>query len=59
MLQARAGNQALDAVQAWRAARVAWPALPAVQLLIALNRVPEAVAPLKTLDRPRRRRQRC
>ena len=50
-LQARAGNQALDAVQAWRAA---WPesrdALRyQVQLLIALNRVPEAVAPLKTL----------
>jgi tetratricopeptide (TPR) repeat protein len=50
-LQARAGNQALDAVQAWRAD---WPrsrdALRyQVQLLIALNRLPEAVAPLKTL----------
>lgn len=50
-LQARAGNQALVAVQAWRAE---WPksrdALRyEVQLLIALNRVPEAAEPLKTL----------
>ncbi|MEO8124176.1 MAG: tetratricopeptide repeat protein [Burkholderiales bacterium] len=50
-LQARAGNQALVAVQAWRAE---WPksrdALRyQVQLLIALNRVPEAAEPLKTL----------
>ncbi|HRP28193.1 MAG TPA: tetratricopeptide repeat protein [Burkholderiaceae bacterium] len=50
-LQARAGNQALDAVRAWRAD---WPrsrdALRyQVQLLIALNRLPETVVPLKAL----------
>ena len=50
-LQARAGNQALVAVQAWRAD---WPksrdALRyQAQLLIALNRVAEAVEPLRTL----------
>ncbi len=50
-LQARAGDQALAAVKAWRAA---WPdsrdALRyQVQLLIALNRVPEAVEPLRRL----------
>ncbi len=50
-LQARAGDQALVAVQAWRAQ---WPksrdALRyQVQLLIALNRVPEAADPLRTL----------
>ena len=50
-LQARAGDQALAAVQAWRAA------LPAslealryqVQLLVALNRVAETVEPLRSL----------
>lgn len=50
-LQARAGNQALTAVQAWRAD---WPksrdALRyQVQLLIALNRIAEAVDPLRRL----------
>ncbi|MCB2020274.1 MAG: tetratricopeptide repeat protein [Rhizobacter sp.] len=50
-LQARAGDQALAAVKAWRGA---WPdsrdALRyQVQLLIALNRVPEAVEPLQRL----------
>ena len=50
-LQGRAGNQALTAVQAWRAD---WPksrdALRyQVQLLIALNRVPEAADPLRKL----------
>ncbi len=50
-LQARAGDQALAAVKAWR---TAWPesrnALRyQVQLLIALNRVPEAAEPLRTL----------
>jgi tetratricopeptide (TPR) repeat protein len=50
-LEARAGDQALAAVKAWRAA------LPAslealrfhVQLLVALNRVPEALEPLRAL----------
>ncbi len=50
-LQARAGDQALAAVQAWRAA------LPTsleahryqVQLLVALNRIPETVEPLRSL----------
>jgi tetratricopeptide (TPR) repeat protein len=50
-LQARAGDQALAAVVAWRAA------LPTsldalryqVQLLVALNRLPETVEPLRTL----------
>lgn len=50
-LQARAGDQALAAVQAWRAA------LPEsvdalryqVQLLVALNRVPEVAEPLRSL----------
>ena len=50
-LQARAGDQALAAVQAWRAA------LPAslealryqVQLLVALNRIAETVEPLRSL----------
>jgi tetratricopeptide (TPR) repeat protein len=50
-LQARAGDQALAAVNAWR---TAWPesrdALRyQVQLLIALNRVPEAAEPLRRL----------
>lgn len=50
-VEARAGDQALSAVQAWR---VATPkSLDAlryeVQLLIALNRVPDTVEPLKTL----------
>ena len=50
-LEARAGDQALAAVKAWRTA------LPAslealrfhVQLLVALNRTPEALEPLKAL----------
>jgi len=50
-LQARAGDQALAAIQAWRTA------LPAsldahryqVQLLVALNRLPETVEPLRSL----------
>jgi len=50
-LQARAGEQALAAVQAWRAA------LPAslealryqVQILVAMNRLPETVEPLRSL----------
>lgn len=50
-LQARAGDQALAAVKAWRTA------LPAsldalryeLQLLVALNRVPETVEPLRAL----------
>ncbi len=50
-LQARAGDQALAAVQAWRAA------LPAslealryqVQLFVALNRIAETVEPLRSL----------
>ncbi len=50
-LQARAGDQALAAVQAWRAT------LPSsleahryqVQLLVALNRLPETVEPLRSL----------
>ena len=50
-LQARAGDQALAAVQAWRAA------LPAsleahryqVQILVAMNRLPETVEPLRSL----------
>ena len=50
-LQARAGDQALAAVQAWRTA------LPAsldalryqVQLLVAMNRLPETVEPLRSL----------
>ncbi len=50
-LQARAGDQALVAVQAWRST------LPAsldahryqVQLLLALNRLPETVEPLRSL----------
>ena len=50
-LQARAGDQALAAVQAWRAA------LPSsleahryqVQLLVVLNRLPETVEPLRSL----------
>jgi tetratricopeptide (TPR) repeat protein len=50
-LQARAGEQALAAVQAWRAALP--DSLEAlryqVQLLIALNRVPESAEPLATL----------
>ena len=53
-LQARAGDQALVAVQAWRST------LPAsldahryqVQLLVALNRLPETVEPLFTLIPP-------
>ena len=50
-LQARAGDQALAAVQAWRTA------LPTsleahryhVQLLVALNRIPETAEPLRSL----------
>ncbi len=50
-LQARAGDQALAAAQAWRAA------LPAsleahryqIQILVALNRVPESAEPLRSL----------
>ena len=52
-LQARAGEQALSAVKSWRDA---WPesrdALRyQLQLLIALNRLPEAAEPLRTLIR--------
>ena len=50
-LEARAGDQALAAVKAWRAATPA--SLEAmrfhVQLLVALNRTPEALEPLRAL----------
>ena len=50
-LEARAGDQALAAVKAWRSAIPG--SLEALrfhlQLLVALNRVPEAAEPLKTL----------
>ncbi len=50
-LEARAGDQALAAVKAWRAAMPA--SLEAmrfhVQMLVALNRTPEALEPLRAL----------